>query len=194
MLDENDYISNVIWAETCPANNIKINWGYRERFFVHSGTNYAGGCGLQTTRAALFFDEIDRIPSNIGTIRSAKLKLFGVMPNASNPQNWMGFDVRYPNDLWVQRITSPWSVNTTNWVNQPTTTEVNAASIPGINTWIEYNPVIDVTALVNDMRARGQSNYGFMLKCKTETPYRSMTFWSFGHHNAALRPQLEIIY
>ena len=161
MLDENDYISNVIWAETCPANNIKINWGYRERFFVHSGTNYAGGCGLQTTRAALFFDEIDRIPSNIGTIRSAKLKLFGVMPNASNPHNWMGFDV-------ISQLQ--------------------------LNTWIEYNPVIDVTALVNDMRAPGPSNYGFMLKCKTETPYRSMTFWSFGHHNAALRPQLEIIY
>ena len=48
--------------------------------------------------------------------------------------------------------------------------------------------------LVNDMRTSGQSNYGFMLKCKTETPYRAMTFWSFGHFNAALRPQLEIVY
>ena len=125
--DDNDgYISNIIRSETCLAERTTVNWGYRERFFVDSGTNYAGGCGPVNTRAALFFHAIDRIPSNIGTIRSARLKLFGVMPNISNPQNWMGMDVRSPNDLWIQRITSPWSVNTTSWQTQPTTTEVNA--------------------------------------------------------------------
>ncbi|CAF1429869.1 unnamed protein product [Adineta ricciae] len=68
---------------------------------------------------------------------------------------------------------------------------VNAATISGISLWIEYNPVIDVSALVKDMFAFGQSNYVFMLKCKVEQPCRTMTFYSFGNPRIQLRLKLD---
>ncbi|CAF0860604.1 unnamed protein product [Adineta ricciae] len=186
-----NFASNIIWNEGCQRADI-INWGYPERFFISAGTEYNSGCGQEMTRALLYFNEINDIPQNV-TIHSVKLKLFGVINDTSDPHNWMGFNSARPNDLWVRRITSPWNSNTTNWNNQPSTTAFNAATIPGITSWIEYNPVIDVTALVRNMLVPGQLNYGFMFQLKTEQPYRAMTFYSFSNAQIQLRPKLEII-
>jgi hypothetical protein len=53
---------------------------------------------------------------------------------------------------------------------------------------------LDVTNLVRDHIINPGSSFGYLLKLKTETPFRLLTFASSDHPNPALHPKLEICY
>lgn len=181
--------SNVRYSDTCPdcCDNNNRDWGDPNYLFVSSGTDLDHNCGIDGNRFFLYFPEISEIPVNV-TVRSAIIKLFGVREGES----WLGFRDDSPNDMEVQRVTSRWYAHRTSWNNQPNSTDINAVIIPGTRLRGEYNPVIDVTALVRDMRTTDQKNYGFLFKMRVEIPYRSCAFYSFRYKDVTRHPKLEL--
>ena len=183
------YHANVRYSDPCPdcCDNNNQNWGNPSYLFASARTDFAHDCGIGVTRFFLYFAEINEIPANV-TVQAAIIKLFGVREGES----WMGFRDDSPNDMEMKRVTSPWYAHRTSWNNQPNSTDINSVIIPGTTLRGEYNPVIDVTALVRDMRSAGQKNYGFVFKMQVEVPYRSCAFYSLQYKDVTRRPKLEL--
>ena len=96
------------------------------------------------------------------------------------------------NEAVLQRIVSPWTEDVA-WSNQPTTTIQNEVTLAQ-DTNANQNYTLDVTNLINDIIADPNTSFGFLLKLKTETPYRLLAFASSDHPNPSLHPKLEICY
>ena len=138
-----------------------------------------------THRSMIEFTQLSTIPPS-SIIVSAKLKLYFKTNHPANPGNHSGV-----NDLYVRRITAPWTETGVTWNNQPTTSSINEVLVPPSSA-NNQDYVIDVTNLVVDIRS--SNNNGFMLSLQNESPYRLALFASSDHTNTALHPELEIVY
>ena len=147
--------------------------------------------GLPLTIRSLIDFDLSNLPVG-ATIQSAVLTLYN-NPNAQNGYaNGQHVHVSGSNEAVLQRITSPWTEDVT-WSNQPTTTGQNEVSLAE-DTNPNQDYVLDVKNLLEDIIANPSDSFGFLLKLKTETPYRLLAFASSDHPNAALHPKLEITY
>jgi hypothetical protein len=181
------------------TNYASTNFGNRTLMPIAAWTFSAINCGVGGERSLIKFIEMNAIPAN-AIIISAKLSLYGVSSSGeyssgnstypNSPYNSSGF-----NDSWIQRATTSWDENIVTWNTQPTATSTNQVSLaPSTLQW-NYNATnIDVTSLVKDMRATGNTNNGFLLKLKDEQYYRSIIFATSENTNPTLRPKLVINY
>jgi hypothetical protein len=150
-----------------------------------SWTHFGAQIGM---RGALKFDLSD-IPAN-ATIISARLYLYsnptplnGGVPNANSGTN---------NAMLIQQITAPWSAAAVKWTNQPTTTTTNQILIPHTNAaYLDLD--VDVKTQVQSMVANS-SNYGFLVRLQTETPFNSRVFCSSFYSDANRHPKLVVEY
>jgi hypothetical protein len=142
-------------------------------------------------RSMVEFD-LTAVPTT-ATVQSASLTLYNNPTSSNGFLNGEHSHFSGSNASYLLRITAPWNENTVTWNNQPSTTFLNAVTLPqDVNPHQDY--VIDVTAMVQDMVTNPSTNYGFMLQLITEQYYRCMLFASSDHANAALHPKLEICY
>ena len=141
-------------------------------------------------RGLIDFD-LSSLPAG-ASIQSATLTLYN-NPNAVNGfANGQHASASGSNESVLQRITSPWNEDVA-WSNQPTTTSLNEVTLPqSTDPFQDY--VLDVKNLIQDELANPNSSFGFLLKLKTESPFRILVFASSDHPNAALHPKLEICY
>ncbi len=147
--------------------------------------------GNPVLERALIDFNLSALPAN-ATIMSAKLTLYN-NPNSSNGfQNGEHSHISGSNASVLQRITSPW-LESVDWANQPTTTNVNEVVLPQ-DTAPHQDYTINVTQLVIDQINNPGNSFGFMLKLQTEQFYRILVFASSDHPNSALWPKLEITY
>jgi|GEM_PF-526727 len=89
----------------------------------------------------------------------------------------------------MQRCTTPWDEYALTWLNQPTTTAVNAVTVPamtGTNDLLN----LDVTAMFQDMIIG--PNYGFQWRHNTESTYRRTIFMASDWAIQDERPKLEL--
>ena len=147
--------------------------------------------GLPLTIRSLIDFDLSSLPVG-ATIQSAVFTLYN-NPNAQNGYaNGQHVHVSGSNEAVLQRITSPWTEDVA-WSNQPTTSTQNEVTLAqDLNPNQDY--VLDVKNLLEDIIANPNDSFGFLLKLKTETPYRLLAFASSDHPNAALHPKLEITY
>jgi hypothetical protein len=141
-------------------------------------------------RSLIDFD-LSGLPAG-ATIQSAVLTLYNNPNSLNGYANGQHSHVSGSNEAVLQRITSPWTEDVA-WNNQPTTTSLNEVTLAqDIDPYQDY--VLDVKNLVQDGIANPSNSYGFLLKLKTESPYRLLAFASSDHPNALLHPKLEICY
>ena len=134
---------------------------------------------------------LSSLPAGV-TIQSAVLTLYN-NPNSQNGNaNGQHVNNSGSNESVLQRITSPWTEDVA-WSTQPTTTTQNEVTLPQ-NTNPNQDYLLDVKNLVQDILANPSNSFGFLLKLKTETPYRLLAFASSDHPNPSLHPKLEICY
>jgi hypothetical protein len=175
-----------------------INYGNWSELLMQEWTWMALGCDEGTRRSLIKFEQLSTIPAN-AQIVSAELKLFGVSTsydygNSSYPGAPPGL---YPNQSFIQRVTSTWDEQTVTWNTQPTTTTVNQIAIPPSTSqwdWNFSNNSANLVAMVQDMVTNPETNFGFMLRLETEVYYRSLMFASSDHSNPALWPELTVTY
>jgi hypothetical protein len=161
-----------------------------------SGTNYGNSQDMaswawtnfgNTIARSLIDFNLDTIPTN-ATLLEAKLSLFC---NTTSAITQLHSGV---NESYIQRITSTWEENTVTWNNQPTTTSVNQVSLnTSLNKTQDYLNV-DITQLINDLRANKNSSFGLMLKLITEVNFRSLILASSDHPDQNKRPTLSLCY
>lgn len=165
---------------------------------VAAWTNNANGCATIQHRAFLKFTALNNIPQT-ATILSAKLSLYGVSSSVSLPQG----NSYYPgspynssgtNECWIKQVSGSWSESAITWNNQPAVTETNRVAIPASTSQYGYDALdIDVTNMVKSM-VNNAANNGFCIMLQNEVYYRSVTFASSDHADAAKRPKLVITY
>ena len=143
-----------------------------------------------TIRSLIDFD-FSSLPIG-STIQSAQLTLYN-NPNAQNGYaNGQHVHVSGSNEAVLQRIITPWSEDVA-WNNQPITSSQNEVTLfQDTNSYQDY--ILDVTGLLQDIIADPSNSFGFLLKLKTETPYRFLAFASSDHPNTSLHPKLEICF
>jgi len=146
---------------------------------------YTFGGDYGVGRSVLKFD-LSSIPSGYQII-SARLSLMFCDANSNSVQTG-------DNAIYLQRVTSDWDEHTITWNNQPTYTPANQVFLPTSTDPYQDYPDNDVTALVADMLAPGNINYGFALRMIGEDPYRLMLFGSGDNPDVSLRPKLVVIY
>lgn len=92
----------------------------------------------------------------------------------------------------IERVLDDWDENTTNWENQPATSDENATIIYSL--YNQENAMeLNVFQLVKDMLS-SNNNDGFLIKLYNETPYNNLVFASSDNANADLHPELIITY
>ena len=94
------------------------------------------------------------------------------------------------NTFWLERITAPWDENKVTWNTQPATDATDRAEMQTYNSG-ETVFTADVTSLITAIKNSGY-NYGFMMKLKTETPFRNICF--FSTESSSKTPKLTINY
>ena len=97
------------------------------------------------------------------------------------------------NEWLLLPIVSPWSEDTVTWETQPSIMPNNQILLPSSRSSTQDYEDIDITHLVQTCLDTGV-NYGFLMKLKTEVPYREVTFHSCRAENLDLRPRLELYY
>jgi hypothetical protein len=161
-------------------------------------TQWTYGGAEGTTRVYLKFTDLSKIPAG-SIIASAKLTLYG-LPSSIQPQG----NSYYPgspynssgdNRILVQRALSNWDQTSVTWNNQPHTTTESQVLLPeSTNQW-NYNVTdLDVTALVRNMIAEPNQNFGFGLRLQYENIYKSMLFGSSETTDPTKRPKLVVEY
>ena len=132
--------------------------------------------------------DMNAIPAN-ATIISANLFLYA-MPNPHGG-DMLNAHSGSANACYIERIPANWTFTGMNWANQPGSVTTNRAVIPQTTFSFQDN-VIDVKALVQDMRTNG--NYGFKIRMQNEVNGNVQQYASSYHSNASLHPKLVIIY
>lgn len=163
-----------------------INHGDRESLSAYTWThnNY-----LSLKRAFVEFD-LSVIPEN-STIINANLSLFY---NPTDPHESFDFHTG-ENEIYIQRIISPWNEHTIVWDNQPNTTTVNYVTVPPSTSPSQNYLNINVSELVKDMIDSNSESHGFMIRMADEINYyKSVLFASSEHSDAALHPELRVCY
>lgn len=97
------------------------------------------------------------------------------------------------NEWLLLPIVSPWSVETVTWTTQPIIMPKKQILMPPSRSSTQDYEDIDITHLVQTCLDTGV-NYGFLMKLKTEVPYREVTFHSCRAENLDLRPRLDLYY
>lgn len=166
--------------------NYTTNYGTSTDFF--SDTWRCSG-PLCLDRSLIQFN-LSSIPST-ATILNATLWLYA---DTLASQDISGEPTYGPNNAgWLQRVTSPWTVNTVTWSNQPTTTATNEVALAQ-STSTAQNYIADVSQLIRDIIISG-NNYGFELKQQNETNYyQSLIFGSSNNPDTNMHPKIQICY
>ncbi len=164
-----------------PANN----YGTMVDFMAAAWTNSSQPT---TVRSLIDFD-LSGIPLG-AVINSAYLSLYSY----NSPSNGSHSTLSGANTGLLKRITSTWSQNSVTWNIQPLTTAVNQVTLAASTASIQNYTNIDVTALIQDMKANPGSSFGFMFQLVTEQYYRRMVFASSDNSDNTLHPKLEITY
>jgi len=159
-------------------------------------TYYAQGYGEATTRTYIEFVALDGLPSN-ASIKSAKLSFYGLSSGFALPTG----NSDYPgspygslgNSCWLKRVLGNWNEDSITWNNMPPTTDSNRVSVPASTSQWNYNTVVDVTPLVQDIVNTGR-NYGFCLQLQTEQIYRGLNFAGSRNADSTRWPKLEVTY
>ena len=168
-------------------NNGNTNYGTMDAIGSHAWTNNGTP---DTARSLLQFD-MSAIPPG-AVINYAYLSLFN-NPTTAYAQGQHS-TLSGGNDLYIQRITSPWDENTVIWFTQPPGTTQNQVIVPSSTSANQDYPGINVTNLVQDMVDNPFSSFGFMIRLQDETFYRAMVFGSSDCADATKRPMLAIQY
>lgn len=137
------------------------------------------------TRSLIDFD-FDQLPLDI-IIVEARLSLFH-----NRYSGHVGHSGE--NQAHIYRITSDWSEESVDWINQPDYSLGNATIIQKSESSIQDYPDLDVTELVKDIINHPEESFGFLLKLDHEELYSSLIFGSSDHPNEGIRPVLTIIY
>ena len=160
---------------------------------VETWTDNAQNVPLYNTRAFQNFN-ISQIPAN-AVVNSAKLYYYAKTVAADNALNG---EPTYgaANAVLLQKVTSPWNVNTLSWNNEPSvdTNTANQVLLPqSTNTAEDY--VVDITNLAQYWVNKPDSNFGFLLKMQTENnPYNSMIFENGQATDSTRDARLEVCY
>lgn len=137
----------------------------------------------------IFNFDLSSIPQH-SIIVSAYLSLWG----DTNTGNEEGDSYLSGSNAWcIQRVSSPWNVNTVSWNTQPSTDTTHEVLMPqSISIYQIYNN-LNVTALMQDI-IDSSGNNGLMIRLQTEAIYRSMVFCSSQYPDSNERPLLVITY
>jgi len=160
---------------------------------LETWTDNAQGLPLYNTRVLQNYN-LSQIPTN-AVVNSAKLYYYAKTvgaDNAVNGQPTYGTN----NAVLLQKVTSPWNLNTLTWNNEPSV-DINTATqvlLPqSTNTAEDY--VVDITNLAQYWVSKPDSNFGFLLKMQTENnPYNSMIFENGQASDSTRDARLEICY
>lgn len=153
--------------------------------------------GTNLIRGLIKFD-IPSVPSEYKLL-SARLFLFAetTIPmygqGIYNSERLGHSQLSGSNEWLLLPVLSPWSEDTVTWATQPRTVPDNQILLPASRSCDQNYEYIDITCLVQSCLDTGV-NYGFMMKLKTEVPYREVTFHSGKAENMALRPRLDLYY
>jgi K319-like protein len=164
-------------------------------------TYVAQGGTTGVTRSFIKFTALDTLPAG-ATIVSAQLSLYAL--SFTPYAGYMG-DSYYPgspynsygdNKVWIQRATADWDKSTLTYNNQPATTTTDEVEIPASTSQFNYNVSnLDVTQLIQDMKATPNTNYGFCLRLENEAIYRNMAFdASATKPDSSTGPKLVLTY
>lgn len=176
-----------------PAASELVNFGIHPELYYMQWTYSSSGCGQGTQRTLIKFSQLSSIPST-AVITNAQLNLFGVSSSGSYGTSYYpGSPYTSSNEGWVERVTAAWNEFTVTWNTQPSTTATNRVGIPFSTSHWNWNTSLNVTTLVNDIRASG-ANEGFMLKLKSELIYRCVVFASSDNPDPTRWPELVITY
>ena len=135
------------------------------------------------------FDGLSAIP-DASIVISAKLYLYGLSSSLSTPQGNYG-----DNACYIKRVVDPWDESTLVFSPKlPRSTNAGQAILPASTSHWNYNPVVDVTAMVAHMIAYPNENYGFSINLITQQKYRSIVFGSSEQPDKSLRPKLVVVY
>jgi len=160
---------------------------------VEAWTDNSQGIPLYNTRALQNFN-ISQIPTN-AVVNSAKLYYYAKTVGASNALNGQP-TYGSNNAVLLQKVTTPWNVNTLTWNNEPSsdTDTANQVLLPqSTNSAEDY--VVDITNLAQYWVNKPDSNFGFILKMQTENdPYNSMIFENGQATDTTRDARLEICY
>jgi hypothetical protein len=167
--------------------NGNTNYGAHEALGAHAWTNQ----GIPDTSRSLLQFDLSAVPVG-SVVNYAYLTLYN-NPATAFAQGEHS-TLSGPNDLFIQRIVTPWNENAVTWFSQPTATSQNEVSVPASTSAHQDYPNIVVTSLVQDMVDNPLSSFGFMIRLQDEGFYRAMVFGSSDCADAAKRPMLVINY
>lgn len=141
------------------------------------------------TYRALFKYDLSSITQD-AVVTSATLSLKAQLNSPfGNPGNPM---FGTANSSLLQRVTAPWSMQTTGWLNQPTTSIGDQKILPqSVSTTEDYD--VDITDFVQDWIAHPGNNNGMLLKLAVENYYNSMIF-NAGRAADGAKPVLNICF
>lgn len=163
--------------------NLQPNVNFDDEHIRGNAWTFSGSEGI--VRGLLQFD-LSSIPADV-TIDWATLSLFS--PDAPSSQFHSG-----DNEAVLQRITESWGETTVTFNNQPSTTTQHQITLPVSTGEYQDYANLNVTQLVQDMVDDPQNSFGFMLKLKTESIYRRISFASGDASNPENWPKLELCY
>jgi len=176
----------LVWNAPGHANGT-TNYGADDAMGAHAWTNQ----GVPDTARTLVQFDLSSIP--VGSIITyANLSLYNNPTTAYAQGQHSTFSG--PNDLFIQRIISPWNENSVIWFTQPVTTSQNEVSVAASTSAHQDYTGIDVTSLVQDMIDNPLTSHGFMIRLQDEGYYRAMVFASSDFTVAAKRPMLMVSY
>jgi hypothetical protein len=126
-------------------------------------------------------------------IQNATLSLFA---NTQQNNGNIAFGPMYGsnNACDLLTITSPWTLATVNWNNQPSVTNTNAIALPTSTGNYQDYVGINVTPVIQNWINNPQNNYGWMMKIQTAAYYNSMIFASSNFADSSKHPALVICY
>ncbi len=180
-----DYDAAIGFHDGNPMNTASLNFGGAIQNAAYAVPSFFGQ-GLNVNRALIHFD-LSSIPSN-ATITSAKLDLYSISQIGSFPAH-SGSN----NNVLVERALTPWTEYGVTWNNQPQTTSLNAQTLVGTNNPNQDYLDIDITAMINDMRA-ANANHGIKLRLASQIATNLLSFCSMNYPDSSKHPKLKISY
>ena len=178
------YQPGSIEGKDARINSLEIYGGNQIELPVDAWT-WFGEPGID--RSLIEFD-LSNIPTNTEVLE-ATLNLYGAEDLPTGGHSTLSGS----NEFIIQRVTSWWDEDAVLWATQPQTTSWNQVNIPpSQDPYQDYE--IDVTELVQHMVTYPDSNFGFLMKLKTEEHYRKVNFASSDYTDDTKRPKLTVCF